>query len=148
MLQKLLNNKFKIIQLVFLVGLLALVRAFEDELFYDPFLNYFKEENASVYPEIISLKLFLSLFFRYFINTIISITILYVIFKDLNLVKFSSILYALFFVLLMILFFVVLNFFDESHKTTLFYVRRFIIQPIFILLFIPAFYFQKETEKK
>jgi exosortase F-associated protein len=148
MLQKLLNNKFKIIQLIFLIGLLILVRVFEDELFYDPFLNYFKEENVSVYPEIKSFNLFLSLFLRYFINTIISLAILYVVFKDLNLIKFASILYVLFFVLLMILFYIVLNFFDESHKTTLFYVRRFIIQPIFILLFIPAFYFQKETEKK
>ncbi|MBF2091186.1 exosortase F system-associated protein, partial [Flavobacterium psychrophilum] len=25
-------------------------------------------------------------------------------------------------------------------------IRRFIIQPIFILLFIPAFYFQKKSE--
>ncbi|MBF2082162.1 exosortase F system-associated protein, partial [Flavobacterium psychrophilum] len=52
----------------------------------------------------------------------------------------------LFLVLLMIGFYIVLNFFDESQKTILFYIRRFIIQPIFILLFIPAFYFQKKSE--
>ena len=146
MLQKLLNNKLKIIQLILLVGLLVLIRAFENNLFYDPFLSYFKEEKISIYPEIASFNLFLSLFLRYFINTIISLAILYVIFKDFNLVKFSSILYTLFFVVLIISFYVILNFFDESHKTILFYIRRFIIQPIFILLFIPAFYFQKKSE--
>lgn len=146
MLQKLLNNKFKIIQLIFLIGLLALVRIFENELFYDPFLVFFKNENASIYPETESIKLCLSLLFRYFLNTIISLAILYVIFKDLNLIKFVAILYILFFVLLIISFYIVLNFFDESHKMTLFYIRRFIIQPIFILLFIPAFYFQKKSE--
>lgn len=147
MLQKLLNNKLKIIQLVFLVGLLVLVRAFENDLFYDPFLNYFKEENTSIYPVIEPFKLFLNLIFRYFINTIISLTILYIIFKDLNLIKFSSILYVLFFLVLIISFYFALNFFDESHKMMLFYIRRFIIQPVFILLFIPAFYFQKKSEK-
>ena len=146
MLQKLLNNKLKIIQLIFLVGILVLVRVFENELFYDPFLNYFKEKNTSVYPEIEFFNLFLSLFLRYFINTIISLAILYVIFKDLSLIKFSSILYLLFFVLLMISFYIILNFLDERQKMTLFYIRRFIIQPIFILLFIPAFYFQKKSE--
>ena len=146
MLQKLLNNKFKIIQLIFLIGLLVLVRIFENDLFYDPFLNYFKDENSLVYPEIISVKLYLSLLFRYFINTIISLVILYVVFKDLNLIKFASVLYILFFTLLIIGFYVVLNFFDESHKMILFYIRRFIIQPIFILLFIPGFYFQKKSE--
>ncbi|MFM9988204.1 exosortase F system-associated membrane protein [Flavobacterium sp.] len=146
MLQKLLNNKFKITQLIFLIGLLALVRIFENELFYDPFLDFFKNENASIYPETEYKKLCLSLLFRYFLNTIISLAILYVIFKDLNLIKFVSVLYLLFFVLLIIGFYIVLNFLDESHKMTLFYIRRFIIQPIFILLFIPAFYFQKKSE--
>ncbi|WP_395047964.1 exosortase F system-associated protein [Flavobacterium sp.] len=146
MLQKLLNNKLKIIQLIFLVGLLVLIRAFENDLFYDPFLNYFKEENTSIYPETEPFNLFSSLVLRYFINTIISLVILNVIFKDLNLIKFLSILYVLFFLVLIILFYFILNFFDESHRTTLFYIRRFIIQPIFILLFIPAFYFQKKSK--
>lgn len=146
MLQKLLNNKLKIIQLVFLVGLLVLVRAFENDLFYDPFLNYFKEENTSIYPETEPFNLFLSLVLRYFINTIISLAILYVIFKDLNLIKFSSILYVLFFLVLIISFYFALNFFAESHKMMLFYIRRFIIQPVFIMLFIPAFYFQKKAK--
>ena len=147
MLQKLPNNKLKIIQIIFLIGLLVLVRAFENNLFYDPFLNYFKEESTSIYPETEPFIFFLSLVLRYFINSIISLVILYVTFKDLNLIRFSSILYVLFFLVLIISFYVTLNFFDESHKMVLFYIRRFIIQPIFILLFIPAFYFQKKSEK-
>jgi exosortase F-associated protein len=148
MLQKLLNNKAKIISLVFLVGLLAMIRAYEDQLFYDPFLNYFKQETMAVYPEINALKLYLNLCFRYFLNTTISLAILYVVFKEVALVKFSAILYSLFFILLMVGFYICLNHFDESHQMTLFYIRRFLIQPIFILLFIPGFYFQNQTQKK
>ncbi len=144
MLQKLLNNKFRIVQLVILIGLLVLIRAFENQLFYDPFLNYFKEESVSGYPEMNSMKLFLNLFLRYFLNTVVSLAILYVIFKDVVLVQFSAILYLLFFILLIIVFYIYLNHFDESHKMILFYIRRFLIQPLFILLFISGFYYQKK----
>ena len=136
----------KTIQLVFLVGLFIIIRAFENQLFYDPFLDYFKRELPSNYPNHEPVKLYFSLFLRYFLNALISTSILYVIFKDLNLVRFASILYILFFIFLIIGFYIVLNFFDESQKMILFYIRRFIIQPIFILLFIPGFYFQKKSE--
>lgn len=148
MLQKVLNNKGIIVQLIFLVGLLALIRLFENQLFYDPFLNYFKAESTAAYPEINGVKLFVNLCFRYFLNTIVSLMILYVIFKDVTLVKFSTVLYLLFFIVLLIGFYVCLNHFDESHRMILFYIRRFLIQPIFILLFIPGFYFQTESQKK
>lgn len=148
MLQKALNNKARIAQLIFLVGLLIMIRAFENQLFYDPFLNFFKEENALAYPEIHSLKLYLNLFFRYFLNSGISLAILYVVFKDVVLVRFSAVLYVSFFIILMVGFYIYLNCFDERHKMMLFYIRRFLIQPIFILLFIPGFYFQKQSQKK
>ena len=148
MLQKLLNNKFTIIKLIFLLGLFVLIRAFENQLFYDPFLEYFKREKTSIYPNYESVKLYFNLFLRYFLNTLISISILYVIFKDLNLFKFLIILYILFFIILIIGFYICLNYLENDQKTILFYIRRFIIQPIFILLFIPGFYFQNQSEKK
>jgi exosortase F-associated protein len=52
--------------------------------------------------------------------------------------------YLLFFIILISLFFIVLFFFGETNKMTLFYIRRFLIQPIFLLLFLPAFYYQKK----
>ena len=148
MLQKLLSKRILFIQLIFLVGLLALVRAFEDQLFYDPFLDYFKGESTLPYPEINPLPLYVSLFLRYLLNTVISLAILYVVFKDAALVKFSAVLYLLFFIVLLIGFYSCLNYFDESYRMVLFYVRRFLIQPVFILLFLPGFYFQVQSQKK
>jgi hypothetical protein len=43
MLQKILNNKLTFVQFLFLVVLLVLVRAFENQLFYDPFLIFSKK---------------------------------------------------------------------------------------------------------
>lgn len=145
MLQKLLNHKVRIALSMLLIILLVLIRAYEDSLFYDPFLNYFKTDyNNLPLPKIDNLQLFFGLFFRYFLNTIVSLAIIYVLFKDVEAVKFASILYLIFFVILVIAFFFVLFYIGETNKMALFYVRRFIIQPIFLLLFIPAFYYQKQ----
>ncbi len=147
MLRKLFNHKVRIALAMLLVVLLALVRAYEDVLFYDPFLNYFKTDYYNLpLPEIDNLQLFFGLFSRYFLNTTLSLGVIYVLFKDFEAVKFASILYLLFFIILVITFFFVLSFFGEANKMTLFYIRRFLIQPIFLLLFLPAFYYQKQTK--
>lgn len=146
MLQKILNHKVRILLAMMFVLLLALVRAYEDVLFYDPFLNFFKTDYHNLpLPEIENGSLFFGLLFRYFLNSFLSLAIIYVLFKDIEAIKFASILYLLFFVILVIVFFFVLSFFGETNKMALFYIRRFLIQPIFLLLFLPAFYFQKQN---
>lgn len=146
--QKLLNYKKEIGFSILLVFLLALVRSFE-ELFYDPFLEYFKSDYMKLaFPEYDSLKLFLSLFLRYALNSLISLAIIQVLFKDFTLTKFAGILYLIFFLILILVFFSILNFSDEDNNLMLFYVRRFLIQPLFLLLFVPAFYYQDKISKK
>ncbi|WP_333879124.1 exosortase F system-associated membrane protein [Flavobacterium sp.] len=147
MLQQLLQNKKRVFWSIVLVFLMVLIRVFEDQLFYDPFLNYFKGEYANLpLPPINIYKLFFSLGIRFYLNSVLSLFLLYVIFKDTQIVKFSILLYMILGSILMISFVFVLNFFGEEHKMTLFYLRRFLIQPIFILLFIPAFYYQKRQK--
>ena len=146
--QKLLANKSCVLAVVGLVVLLACVRAFEDSLFYDPLLAYYKTDFTSApLPEFDLILLTASMFFRYFLNTAISLGIIYLLFKNKGLVRFTSVLYILFFVALMIGFLAVIAFAPDQ-KMVLFYIRRFIIQPLFLLLFIPAFYFQERTAKK
>ncbi|MBF2709414.1 exosortase F system-associated membrane protein [Flavobacterium soyangense] len=145
MLQKLLNHKVRIALSILLTIFLVLIRAYEDNLFYDPFLNYFKTDYYNLpLPEINNIQLFFGLLFRYFLNTSISLSIIYVLFKDVEAVKFASILYLIFFVILVTIFFFALFYVGETNKMALFYVRRFIIQPIFLLLFLPAFYYHKQ----
>ena len=148
MLQVLKENKGKIGGSLFLILFLILIRAFEETLFYDPFLSYFKDEYSHLaFPKINIFKLFFSLGIRFYLNSVISLFLLYVIFKDTQIVKFSALLYMVLGSILMISFIFILNFFGEENKMTLFYIRRFLIQPIFILLFIPAFYYQKQIKK-
>jgi len=61
-------------------------------------------------------------------------------------IQFVSVLYVFFFLILIGLFFSMLYFYEEHNNLILFYVRRFLIQPIFVILFIPAFYYQKQIK--
>lgn len=145
MLLKILNNKLRLAQFLFLVGLLALIRAFEDQLFYDPFLDYFKSDFANLpLPIFNPFQLFFGLLFRYTLNTFVSLGIIYVLFKDVQMVKFALVLYYFFFMLLIISFFFIIYYVNGHNNLALFYVRRFLIQPIFVILFVPAFYYQKQ----
>lgn len=137
------------LKLIFAAALLlcfVLVRFYETALFYDPFLYYFKGDfNQMPLPEFDVFRLILNLVFRYGLNMLISLGLIYVIFKDWMMIQFSFFLYLIAFFVLVITFFLVINFYGAENNFLLFYVRRFLIQPIFVLLFIPAFYFQKRN---
>jgi exosortase F-associated protein len=146
MLKNLLNNKIKVFVLFLLVLVLASIRIFEESLFYDPYLDYFKTDYTNFpLPIVNKLNLFLSLFFRYMLNTIVSIAFIQIAFKDINFTKFTSVLYGILFVILILVFYVVLAFFADVSKMELFYIRRFLIQPLFLLLFIPGYLIQKRV---
>ena len=139
------NSAFKIVTLVFLVGLLVCIRMFEDSLFYDPLLTFYKSNfSPNELPQFDTFKLLGNLIFRFLLNTLISLAILWVIFRDRSIVKLSAVLYGLLFLILFMAFLVFVFSSESSQHMTLFYIRRFLIQPIFLLILLPAFYFQKK----
>jgi exosortase F-associated protein len=147
MLQEIVRNKIKIALVVILVLFLALIRAFEESLFYDPFAVYFQNDYLTLpFPKYHLIHLFWSLFFRYFLNTTISLAIIYILFQDLGLTKFAAIMYLILFLILIIAFFTLIHFTNGENNFMLFYVRRFLIQPLFLILFIPAFFYQKQIK--
>jgi exosortase F-associated protein len=76
MLKILLSHKVRVT--IGFVLVVLLVRAFEDELFYDPFLNYFKSDfNVLPLPSYDSFHLLIGLLFRYVLNTVLSLGLLY-----------------------------------------------------------------------
>ncbi|WP_299363978.1 exosortase F system-associated protein [Winogradskyella sp.] len=127
-----------------LILVLAAIRGFEDYLFYDPYLTFF--ENDYLYidnprREVVKLIFFTSL--RFLLNTLASLGILYLIFNDKIMIKFSVLLYGIAYVLLLIPFlYFVINPRQEDYYL-FFNVRRFLIQPIGLILLLPAFYYYK-----
>ncbi|AWG20169.1 exosortase F system-associated protein [Flavobacterium faecale] len=148
MLKKIRQYKYRILLGGLAVFALILIRVFERVLFYDPFLHYFELEfNRIPLPTYDSFSLFLSLTFRYVLNSVFSLLLIYIVFKECTMIKFALVLYAVFFLVLMISMSAVLHFYETDDNFTLFYIRRFLIQPIFVLLFIPAFYYQRLSVK-
>ena len=134
----------KYIWIALLFCLLALVRFFENELFYDPYLVFF--QNDYLYldsPRREVAKLVASTTLRYVINTVISLGILYLFFKDKSIVKFSVIVYSIsYFILITLFLYFVLNPKQEDYYV-FFNIRRFLIQPLILLLLLPAYYYQR-----
>lgn len=144
MLNKTRDNSLKIPILLVLAFALVAIRAFEVQLFYDPFLLYFEKDfNALPLPFYNPFQLFLGLLFRYGLNSVLSLGVIYIVFNEVEMVRFTAFLYFVFFLILVIFFFLILYFYGNQNNLFLFYIRRFLIQPIFVILFVPAFYYQK-----
>jgi exosortase F-associated protein len=139
------KRPLKIFGIIVFASLLVLIRFFEDTLFYDPLLEFFKMDYKTLpLPKMDIYPLLTSVVFRFLMNTILSLVILWFVFRDKEIIKFSVILYSFLFILLFTAFiFIVFTSEGTSSHMVLFYVRRFLIQPLFLLLLLPAFYFQK-----
>ena len=136
-----------IVRITFIVVLfliLIAVRTIVQPYFYDPLIEYFEGDylHTSI-PEINLGAFFLNVFYRYTLNTIISLAIIYVVFNNLKVIKFSIKFYIIAFILLGIVLFILLKFDLNLGYRLTFYVRRFLIHPLFLLILLPAFYYQK-----
>ena len=139
------KRTLKIFAVIILVGLLVLIRAFENTLFYDPLLHFFEMDYKSMpLPKMDTFALQTGIALRFLLNTIISLAIIWMIFRDREIIKLSLILYSFLFAILFMAFsFIIFTSEGSSGHFLLFYVRRFLIQPLFLLILLPAFYFQK-----
>lgn len=139
------KRTLKIFAVIILAGLLVLIRAFENTLFYDPLLHFFEMDYKSMpLPKMDTFALQTGIALRFLLNTIISLAIIWMIFRDREIIKLSLILYSFLFAILFMAFsFIIFTSEGSSGHFLLFYVRRFLIQPLFLLILLPAFYFQK-----
>lgn len=142
--EKRIKRRYRILQIGVLLLLLIAVRLFEENLFYDPLIRFFRSEYLTGgVPEMNIGLLLLNLLIRFFLNTAISLLIIYLAFRDLQIFKFASVLYGiLLFIAFPVFVFLLLNF-EHEHYLALFYVRRFLIHPLFILILLPAFYYYR-----
>ena len=137
-----------ILVLILVLGLVS-VRYWEAALFYDPLLLFFEGAylNTTHLPKLNFFSLMLNISLRYWLNSALSILTLVVLFPRKGIFKISLLLYVALFVLLIIAFSVILMTYDQHLSMLLFYVRRFLIQPIFLLVLVPAFYYHNVLSK-
>lgn len=143
------NKRLKYILIFLLISLLFIIRAFESDLFYDPLIVYFQNDYLyTKMPEVNTWKLVVDILYRYTLNSLITIGIIQLAFDKKRFVKFAGFFLMLAFMILIFVFvFLVRNEFESGYLFP-FYVRRFLIHPLFLLLLLPAFYYQKLNKNK
>jgi exosortase F-associated protein len=146
---KKMRKSVRILLIVVLFFMLISIRAFLQPYFYDPLLDYFKHDylNASI-PELNFGFYFLNILYRYALNTVISLAIIYLVFNNVKVLYFSAKFYILAFLAFSLIFFILLKFNVTQNYMLIFYIRRFLIQPLFVLILLPAFYYQKLLSAK
>jgi exosortase F-associated protein len=136
-----------------LIGVLFLglvfVRFFEHELFLDPLLDFYSSKfSYSEAPEFNTFQVIGTTSWRYLLNSIISLGIIWIAFPSRKTLMFSMVFYALVYLVLTLLFWFFISDMERENFMTIFYIRRFLIQPIFVLILLPAFYYQKYSVKE
>ena len=132
----------KIVVVILAILALVAIRGFSESLFYDPLILFFKTNyQIEGLPELDFIGLLLNLSLRFWMNTLVSLVVLWVLFQKREIVQLSLLLYAALFVMLMVVFSILIKNYEPGSYQMLFYVRRFLIHPLPLLLLIPAFYF-------
>ena len=123
------RNPISIILILVLFVLLVLIRVFENELFYDPYLSFFKNDYLHIDSprrEVFKLTMYTSL--RYILNSGISLGIIYLFFKDKSIVKFSAGVFGVSYLILIALFLYFVIHPRQEDYYLFFNLRRFLIQ--------------------
>ena len=142
------NKSVRFVLIGILVLGLVLVRFFEHELFSDPLLEFYKTEfSYAEAPAFDTLQVLITTSSRFVINTIFSLAIIWLAFSSKKTLSFSVLFYGFAFVILMAIFWFFISDMKSQNYLIIFYIRRFLIQPIFLLILLPAFYYQKKTVK-
>ena len=122
------------------------IRFRESILFYDPLIDYYHGDyQNNPIPYIAEGKLYANILLRFVMNMVLSITILWLVFRDKQIIKFSTLFYGVVFILLIITMFILVRTYDFKTYLPLFYVRRFLIQPILLFLLVPAFFYHRKV---
>lgn len=134
-----------------ILGIFSLigVRMVEESLFYDPFLSYFHsaDKNAQ-FPDFEWAKLILNYLFRFSLNLTLSALVVHFIFKNKEWTMQAIVLMLVVFAITFPIYLYCIYTRFEIGYLFSFYMRRFVIQPLILLLIIPLFYYRKQLLKK
>lgn len=137
--------------LIVILGVLGLVgiRMVEQQLFYDPFLEYFHIANKNAkFPDFDWIRLILNHFFRFSLNLILSALVIHFIFQNRKWTVQAVVLMLIIFAFTFPIYLYCIHTKFEIGYLFSFYMRRFVIQPLILLLIIPLFYYRKQIQSQ
>ena len=140
-------NKIKwLLVALCIIGLVG-VRVLENKIFYDPFLDYFANIGNPAFPQFEWTRLIGSHLFRFLLNLIFSLGIVHFLFLNKKWTFQAMVLITLSFIIFFPIY--LYSVYTEFSFGSLFsfYIRRFVIQPLPVLLIVPLFYYRKNLIK-
>lgn len=124
------------------------VRALENHIFYDPFLNYFHEADRNIpFPEFDWGKLIVNYLFRFILNLLFSCLVIHFWFNNRKWTVQGAVLMLIIFGITFPIYLYCIYAQFEIGYLFSFYMRRFVIQPLILLLIIPMFYYRRYTSE-
>lgn len=139
-------NVKKIIWVILFIAGLVAVRVFERDLFYDPFLDFFKEDaNKAKFPSFDWSYLILNYLFRFGLNLFFSLLIIHSLFNRIDWTFQSFVIISVGFLVFFGIYLLFIYTEFGVGRMISFYARRMVIQPIMVLLLVPLLFYRKKV---
>jgi exosortase F-associated protein len=143
------NRFIKVLGASLGIVLLVGVRVVGSSVFYDPLIDFYHGEYKTLpFPTLEYGKYALNIALRFLVNSVISLGIIYLLFRSVKHVIVSSwvlLITGLIGVGILMFLLIVL---EDPSKQAVFYVRRLLIHPLMLFILVPALYFQELNNKK
>ena len=137
--------KHKIIQasaVLLILILMAGIRAVGTEIFYDPLIAYFKGDfQKAPLPDLELFKYSIHLFLRFALNSLLTLALIWIIFRNKQHIQFTGLALLALGTLLCVGFVILYPNASNSNYQSIFYIRRILIHPVLMFIFIPSLYF-------
>jgi exosortase F-associated protein len=122
---------------------LVLVYIFQMQIFYDPYQNFTLNNVTANVPELEVMHYILSKIFRYALNDGFALLIIWGLFANKKYMRFAVLIFLIGLFLLLPLYLVLSITFYPNSFTFLNHLHRIVLNPVLMMLLIPAFYYQQ-----
>ncbi len=138
---------FRILSVGLAILMLVSVRLMEKEWFPEPLIDFFGSSRylTDALPEL-RFQDFFNHVLRYTVNSLLSILILYLLFNDRTLIRLLTKIYLIAGIALLFLFTGAVLLYEPGNYRLLFYIRRLLIQPVFLFFLIPVIFYVKSQK--
>ena len=142
------KSRLKYLTVAVLLILIVSIRVLEKRFFNDGLIDFFQHDYLTrPLPDLSITQLLVIDSLRFWLNALLSIAILYLLFKQKHLLKFLFIIYGVFFVIGISAMYYLLSHYQPGEYAALFYVRRLLIQPLLLFLLLPALLYQQKNRQ-
>ena len=119
---------------------------FQMQLFYDPYQHFSINDAHAIAPELNATHYILSKIFRYSLNDGFALLIIWGLFANKKYMRFAVIIFLIGLLVLLPIYLILSITFYPNSFTVLNHLHRIVLNPVLMMLLIPAFYYQQSLK--